>query len=100
MRSLAGVIVAAIFALVVPALSVHAQRGPIMQDPQTLPLWTGQAPGALGTADDDVPTLTVYMPANTTGPMTAVVIAPGGGYAHLSMNLEGRLPANYLNTLG
>ena len=40
------------------------------------------------------------MPPNTTGPMTAVIIAPGGGYQHLSMNLEGRMPANYLNTLG
>ena len=39
-----------------------AQRGPLMQDPETLPLWTGPAPGALGTADEDTPTLTVYMP--------------------------------------
>jgi len=29
-----------------------------------------------------------------------VIIAPGGSYARLSMNLEGRAPANYLNTLG
>jgi len=78
-----------------------AQRSaPIVQDPLTVPLWPGKAPGALGEADEDVPTLTIYMPPNTTGPMTAVVIAPGGGYQHLSMNLEGRLPANYLNTLG
>jgi acetyl esterase/lipase len=78
-----------------------AQRsGPIVQEPQTIPLWTGRAPGALGDADEDIPTLTVYMPPNTTGPMTAVVVAPGGSYLHLSMNLEGRAPANYLNTLG
>ncbi len=32
--------------------------------------------------------------------MTAVIIAPGGSYRALSMNKEGRLPANYLNTLG
>src|SRR5262249_16897163 len=37
---------------------------------------------------------------NTTGPMTAVVIAPGGSYTRLSMNLEGRAPANYFNALG
>jgi acetyl esterase/lipase len=77
-----------------------AQRGPILQDPQTLPLWPGPAPGALGSADEDTPTITVYMPPNTTGPMTAVIIAPGGGYQHLSMNLEGRAPANFLNALG
>jgi len=40
------------------------------------------------------------MPPNTTGPLTAVIIAPGGSYTRLSMNLEGRAPANYLNTLG
>ena len=84
--------------LCVPPLG--AQRGPIMQEPETLRLWAGQAPGALGTADEDVPTITAYMPPNTTGPMSAVIIAPGGSYRNLSMNLEGRMPANFLNTLG
>ena len=78
-----------------------AQRTPpILQDPQTIPLWEGKTPGALGDAATDIPTLTIYMPPNTTGPMTAIIIAPGGGYQSLSMNLEGRMPANYLNTLG
>ncbi len=80
-----------------PAL---AQRGPILQEPQTIPLWPGRAPGALGDAAEDVPTLTIYMPTNTTGPMTAVIIAPGGGYRALAMNHEGRQPANVLNSLG
>jgi acetyl esterase/lipase len=40
------------------------------------------------------------MPPNTTGPMTAVIVAPGGGYRALSMNKEGRIPASYLNSLG
>ena len=40
------------------------------------------------------------MPPNTTGPMTAVIVAPGGGYRALSMNKEGRIPANQLNALG
>ena len=80
-----------------PAL---AQRGPILQEPQTISLWTGRAPGALGDAAEDIPTLTIYMPTNTTGPMTAVIIAPGGGYRALAMNHEGRQPANYFNSLG
>src|SRR5206468_8796705 len=29
-----------------------------------------------------------------------VIVAPGGSYARLSMTLEGRAPANYLNSLG
>jgi len=73
---------------------------PILQEAQTIPLWEAGAPGALGTADEDKPTLTIYMPAATTGPMTAVIVAPGGGYRNLSMNKEGRQPATYLNALG
>jgi len=76
------------------------QAPPLIQDPQTILLWPGGAPGAVGDEDRDKPALTIYMPPNTTGPMTAVIIAPGGSYARLSMNLEGRAPANYLNTLG
>jgi acetyl esterase/lipase len=73
---------------------------PLMQEPQTILLWPNGAPGAQGSEDRDKPALTVYMPPNTTGPMTAVIIAPGGSYARLAMNLEGRAPANYFNTLG
>src|SRR5258708_5002439 len=88
-------------ACLVDAPGVVAQRvPPILQEPQTIPLWTGKAPGALGDTPQDTPTLTIYMPPNTTGPMAAVVVAPGGGYTGLSMNLEGRMPANYLNSLG
>ena len=73
---------------------------PILQDPQTILLWPGRAPGAVGDEDRDKPAITIYMPPNTTGPMTAVVIAPGGSYRALSMNNEGRAPANYFNSLG
>jgi acetyl esterase/lipase len=73
---------------------------PLLQEPQTLLLWPGGAPDAAGTEDADRPAVTVFMPPNTAGPMTAVIVAPGGTYARLSMNNEGRAPANYLNTLG
>ena len=88
--------------LILTAVSICAQQrpAPILQEPETIPLWSGRAPAAVGDEDLDKPTLTIYMPPNTTGPMTAVVIAPGGGYRNLSMNLEGRAPANYFNTLG
>jgi acetyl esterase/lipase len=87
--------------IAISASSAFAQNAPpIVQEPQTIPLWQGRAPGALGDAAEDVPTLTIYMPPNTTGPMTAVIVAPGGGYRALSMNKEGRLPAAYLNSLG
>jgi len=90
-------------ALLVAALLTAAQPAPappLVQEPQTILLWPSGAPGAIGDEDRDKPALTIYMPPNTTGPMSAVIVAPGGSYARLSMNLEGRAPANYLNALG
>lgn len=75
----------------------------ILQEPQTIALWNGRAPGADGAGDNDDadrPAVTIYMPPDTTGPMTAVIVAPGGSYQRLSMNNEGRLPAAFLNSLG
>ena len=69
-------------------------------DTQTIPLWQGQAPGAQGNEDRDIPTITLYMPRTMTQPVTAVVVCPGGGYGALAMNHEGRQVANYLNSLG
>lgn len=66
--------------------------------PQEIPLWRNGAPGALGTASADQPTLTYYPPVYETG--TAVVIAPGGGYAFVATNHEGRQIANWLNSIG
>src|SRR5581483_6219890 len=68
-------------------------------EPQTIPLWGQGAPGALGHADEDKPTITLYR-ANGTGVRTAVIVAPGGSYAHLAMNHEGRQVANWFNALG
>ena len=65
-----------------------------------MPLWSGAAPGALGHEDQDTPTMTVYLPRNTAGAMTAVIVLPGGGYRALAMNHEGRQVANYLNAAG
>ena len=66
---------------------------------RTMPLWTGAAPGAKGDADADKPTLTVFLPASNPT-RTGVVIAPGGGYAHLEMEKEGFAEARWLNAHG
>jgi acetyl esterase/lipase len=64
--------------------------------PAPMLLWPGGAPGVLGDADEDKPSLTAYLPAvNST--RTAVVIAPGGGYYHLSTVQD---VANWLNARG
>lgn len=64
-----------------------------------IPLWPAAAPGALGQADKDTPTLTVYLaePALATG--AAMVILPGGGYGGLAGH-EGKGYADWLVTHG
>lgn len=47
-------------------------------------LWAGDAPGALGQADHDIPTLTPYLPAADKASGTAIVVCPGGGYGGLA----------------
>ena len=93
-------VVAVLAFLVATSCAAQPTTPPILQEPQTFMLWPNGAPGAQGTEDRDKPAITVYMPSNTTGPMTAVIIAPGGSYRALAANLEGRAPANYLNALG
>ncbi len=58
-------------------------------------LWEGEAPGALGSAEHDIPTLTVYEPAADKFIGTAMVIFPGGGYGGLAPH-EGEGYAKYL----
>ncbi len=64
-----------------------------------LRLWPGAAPGALGTADTDIPTLTPYLPDGAAGPVAAVLICPGGGYGMLASH-EGKDYALWLNQNG
>lgn len=46
------------------------------------------------------PTLSVFLPKEIKPNQTAILIFPGGGYSHLSMNKEGTKVAEWLNTLG
>src|SRR5438105_15869389 len=71
-----------------------------IQDGQVIPLWSGAAPGALGTEDRDIPVITVFLPRTLSQNTPAAVVCPGGGYVQLAMNHEGRQVASYLNSLG
>jgi acetyl esterase/lipase len=66
---------------------------------KTILLWPQGAPKAVGKTADDVPALTIYLPSRNTT-KTGVVIAPGGGYSHLSMRHEGEDVAHWLNDHG
>jgi acetyl esterase/lipase len=92
---------AGILAAAVAVVRLAAQTSPpAIQDGRLVPLWAGAAPGALGTGEEDVPALTVFLPRAMTAPTPAIVVCPGGSYARLASNHEGRQVANYLNSLG
>jgi acetyl esterase/lipase len=93
----------AVFVLAAAALhdTAAAQTGRgrgATTEPQVMRLWETDAPGALGTAETDIPTLTYYPPQGRS--TTAVIVAPGGGYGNLAMNHEGRQVANWFNAQG
>lgn len=67
---------------------------------RTIRLWEGKAPGALGDASEDTPTLTLYPYSQSHHPGTAVIVMPGGSYGWLATNHEGRQVANWLNAMG
>jgi len=62
-------------------------------------LWPQAAPGALGDAAHDIPTLTPYFPTSTPATGATILIFPGGGYGGLAAH-EGEDYALFLNTLG
>jgi acetyl esterase/lipase len=67
---------------------------------QTVRLWPGDAPEAKGKACEDTPTLTIFEPQRGHANGSAVVILPGGAYAHLAGNLEGRQVADWFTARG
>ena len=72
---------------------------PAAASPQEILLWENGAPGALGQADTDKPTLTIYRaPRGNSG--TAIIVAPGGGYGALATEHEGRQFAYWFNAMG
>lgn len=69
-------------------------------EPDTLLLWPEGAPGALGNAPHDQPTLIRYPASPEIATGAAVVVCPGGGYRNLAMNHEGHEIARWLNSFG
>src|SRR6516162_6602822 len=69
-------------------------------EPKVELLWPQGAPGAVGTDEEDKPTLTIWQPPPDKTNGCAVVVCPGGGYQHLATDHEGKQIAEWLNTLG
>lgn len=49
-------------------------------------LWEGQAPGATGTANADIPTLAIYKPSAGAANGAAFLMVPGGAYGTVVMS--------------
>jgi acetyl esterase/lipase len=93
------------FATMILAAMAFVSTGsvvPLWAAPSPTPilLWPDGAPDAVGEEEADVPTLTPYIPASRASTRTGVVICPGGGYAALAMDHEGRQVAEFFNRLG
>ena len=97
-------------------LSLGIQQKIQAQD-EVIPLWNQAIPNSINTSEyqekdtykEDVlqsssavsiPTLAVYLPKKGDSNGNAVLIFPGGGYSHLSMNKEGKKVAEWLNSIG
>src|SRR5262249_42941183 len=46
------------------------------------------------------PSLTAFLPSPEKATGTAIVVCPGGAHRFLSIDLEGRIPAEYLSSIG
>lgn len=66
---------------------------------ETIRLWSGDAPGALGTDDKDIPTVAWWPASSDKGPTPALIVCPGGGYGGLADH-EGTDYAQWLNSKG
>jgi acetyl esterase/lipase len=88
-------------------------------DPIELPVWPGIPPGSEGRTEKETweergkngvvnravrqvhaPTISVYLPEKAKATGVAVLIAPGGGYEHVTIDLEGHDVARWLATQG
>lgn len=91
--------------------------GPIYAQDKIIPLWTTPIPNAINNADYtekevlkdgivtsishvSIPTLSIFLPHETKSNGTSVLIFPGGGYSHLSIEKEGIKVARWLNSIG
>src|SRR3954462_6825975 len=71
---------AALFGFLATTVTLAAQTPAV---PEAIILWPNGAPGALGRAEKDIPTLTPFFSKAKKATGAALVICPGGGYAGL-----------------
>lgn len=99
-RTVLGVLVLAVVLGVWAGRPVRADD-PLASADEVVKLWPNGAPDAKGDdPDKDAPTLSVFLPKPEAATGSAVVVCPGGGYAMLASNHEGKQVAEWLNSIG
>ncbi len=88
-----------IFAGGAVALAVEATSATASPPAPAMVLWQEGAPGAMGSRDVDIPTLTAWLAPEDIGTGAAMVICPGGGYGALAPH-EGADYARWFNEMG
>ncbi len=83
--------------LLIPMSGFAQPKGPA---PKVQLLWPDGAPGAVGNADEDKPTISIYLPPAEKATGAGVVVCPGGGYGHLAVDHEGDQVSRWLNSFG
>jgi acetyl esterase/lipase len=81
-----------------PSSTVGDKAPPASTEP-SIRLWERDAPGAQGSAEIDIPTLTPFFPPKGTATGAAFIVCPGGAYMHLAPH-EGKPIAEWLNSVG
>jgi len=90
---------AAAFAQTTQPASSQPSTAPTTQVLPPIPLWDGAAPGSIGEADIDIPTITPYLPDPDKATGAAIIICQGGSYNHYGVH-EGVPVSQWLNSLG
>lgn len=80
-------------------MSSESQAADTATTSEPLRLWSGDAPGALGSEPKDIPTLTSFPAPAYRATGAAIIVFPGGGYANLTAH-EGDNYARWLSELG
>jgi len=101
-------LIAAIAVLYLGCAALQAQNVPcstpgednVFLGIQTIRLWPNDAPEARGKSCQDIPTLSIFEPQSGHENGSAVVVFPGGAYAGLAANLEGRQVADWFTARG
>lgn len=87
------------FATTAPAQNPNPPSSPTSSQPTPIPLWPDGAPGAKGSAPEDIPSVQLYQPRTDRASGAAIIVCPGGGYRALAPH-EGHDVAVWLNSIG